>query len=360
MATTIHNKNDLIFERYRIEEVVGEGGMQQVYRAHDESLNRIVAVKVPKNLSARKRFKRSAEVSAKVTHPNVAQTFDFLPEHTIEYLVEEFIYGTDLQARLDSEFLQLDPHLSAHLIHHVAKGIAACHKLGVVHRDLKPSNIMISADASFTQIKITDFGIAKMAGAEIDQAIEEGDESITASATVVGALPYMAPEIIQDNTNVGPASDVWATGAILYHVLVGQRPFGSGLIAIPKIVKRDFPKREDVLRVKPQFRELVGELWEVIDECLNLDAAKRITAEQVVARLSEICYSTAPRFEGEIYNYGTGTGDWGFIQSAACQDCFFHTDSFYGGKPKNGQKVNFAFFQGVPRARAFPVLPLRS
>ena len=88
--------------------------MQQVYRARDESLDRIVVVKVPKNLSARKRFRRSAEVSAKVTHPNVAQTLDFLPEQTIEYLVEEFIEGSDLQARLDSEFVRLDPHLAAY------------------------------------------------------------------------------------------------------------------------------------------------------------------------------------------------------------------------------------------------------
>ena len=76
---------------------------------------------------------------------------------------------------------------------------------------------MVSADASFAKIKITDFGVAKMAGAEIDQAIEEGDESITASQTVVGAMPYMAPEVIADNKDVGPASDVWAIGAILYN-----------------------------------------------------------------------------------------------------------------------------------------------
>jgi serine/threonine-protein kinase len=359
MASTIHAEDDLIFGRYRIKGIVGEGGMQQVYSAHDEALDRIVAVKVPKNLSARKRFRRSAEVSAKVTHPNVAQTLDFLPEETIEYLVEEFIEGTDLQARLNTEFLQLDPHLAAHLIHHVAKGIAACHKVGVVHRDLKPSNIMVSADPSFTQLKITDFGIAKMAGAEIDQAIEEGDESITASATVVGALPYMAPEVIQDNSNVGLACDVWAAGAILFHVLVGQRPFGSGLNAIPRILRRDLPKQRDVLNVKAQFQRLVGELWEVIEQCLNPDPNARIAAADVATRLSEICYSTAPRIEGIIYNYHAGTGDWGFIESEGYQDCFFHYDSFYGAKPANGQRVNFAFFEGVPRPRAFPVLPLR-
>jgi serine/threonine-protein kinase len=333
--------------------------MQQVYRAHDEALNREVAIKVPKNLSARKRFQRSAEVSARVTHPNVAQTLDFLPEQTLEYLVEEFIHGKDLQVRLNEDFAQLDPHLAAHLIHHVAKGIAACHKAGVVHRDLKPSNIMVSADASFAMLKITDFGIARMAGAEIDQAIEEGDESITASATVIGALPYMAPEVIQDNKKVGPACDVWAAGAILYHVLVGERPFGSGLKAIPRILSRDLPKEEAVLRVRAQFRTLVHELWEIIEHCLNPDPEKRITAADVATRLSEVCYSTAPRVEGTIYNYRAGTGKWGFIKSVGRADCFFHADSYYGDRPVNGQRVNFAFFQGEPKPRAFPVLPLR-
>jgi serine/threonine protein kinase len=359
MAGNIHTKGDLIFERYRIEALIGEGGMQQVYRARDESLDRIVVVKVPKNLSARKRFKRSAEVSAKVTHPNVAQTLDFLPEQTIEYLVEEFIEGSDLQARLDSDFLRLDPHLAAHLIHHVAKGMAACHRLGIVHRDMKPSNIMVSADASFTKIKITDFGVAKMAEAEIDQAIEEGDESITASQTVVGAMPYMAPEVIADNKDVGPASDVWATGAILYHLLVGERPFGSGLIAIPRILKRDLADRETVLKVKPQFKQLTEQLWAIIEQCLTLDPEARIDADTLVARLSEVCYSTAQRIHGEIYNYRSGTGQWGFIKSPDCPDCFFHADSYYGTKPTDGQKVNFACFPGSPKARAFPVLPLR-
>jgi eukaryotic-like serine/threonine-protein kinase len=359
MPSPIHNQGDLIFDRYRVVELVGEGGMQQVFRAHDESLDRAVAIKVPKNPSARKRFHRSAEVSARVTHPNVAQTLDFLPEQTLEYLVEEFIDGADLQARLNEDFLRLDPHLAAHLIHHVAKGIAACHAAGVVHRDLKPSNIMVSHDPSFTKIKITDFGIAKMAEAEIDQAMEEGDESITASATVVGALPYMAPEVIQDRSNVGPPCDVWAAGAILFHILVGERPFGSGLNAIPKILKHDLPSKERMLDVKQQFRTLVDELWVIIEACLNPEPQARITALDLAKQLSEICYSTAPRMEGVIYNFRAGTGNWGFIRSDKSEDCFFHASSYYGRNPTDGERVNFAPFPGQPQPRAFPVLPLR-
>lgn len=359
MPSNIHSPDDLIFDRYRVLKLIGEGGMQQVYLAHDESLDRPVALKVPKNMSARKRFRRSAEVSAKITHPNVAQTLDFLPEQTLEYLVEEFIEGSDLQARLNSEFSQLDPHLAAHLIHHVAKGMEACHRSGVIHRDMKPSNIMVSADASFTTIKITDFGVAKMAEAEIDQAIDEGDESITASQTVVGALPYMAPEVVANDPNIGPAADIWSIGAILYHLLVGERPFGSGLIAIPKILKGELAPRDQVLKVKSQFNQLTAELWAIMQACLTVDTEARINAQDLVERISGICYSTAERFTGEIHDYGSGTGQWGFIRYGKHGECFFHSDSYYGSKPTNGEKVNFAWFPGYPKPRAFPVLPLR-
>lgn len=92
----IHQKDDLIMERYRIEHYIAEGGMQEVYKAFDSKLERFVVVKTPKNESAHKRFKRSAEVSAKINHPNVAKTLDF-NEGDKSYLVEEFIDGVDLE-----------------------------------------------------------------------------------------------------------------------------------------------------------------------------------------------------------------------------------------------------------------------
>lgn len=354
-----HASGDLVGGRYEIIEFMAEGGMQEVYRALDTSFNRIVALKLPKNPSAQKRFNRSAEMSARVTHPNVAKTLDFLPTENTAYLIEEFVFGTDLQKRLDSDYDLLDPHLAAHVIHHVAKAVATLHNANVVHRDLKPSNIMVSTDPGFSVVKVTDFGIAKMARAEIENAIEEGDDSISASSTVVGALPYMAPEVIQDSKNAGGPSDVWAIGAILFHLLTGRRPFGGGLNAIPKILARDLPPKGGVLQPKRQFKDLFDALWGIIEACLHVDASERLTAEDLVVQFGSVCYSTAERHIGTIYNFGSHPGRWGFISAQSLSDTFFHADSFYGGKPENGIKVSFARFLGDPNPRAFPVLPLK-
>ena len=182
--------------RYEVIQYIDAGGMQEVYLANDNIFNRSVALKAPKNASAEKRFRRSAILSAKINHPNVAKTLDFFEYSDTEYLIEEFIAGENMRIFVD-KFHRMDPFLSAHLFHHLIKGIAASHHVGVFHRDLKPSNIMLSSQLWPDQIKITDFGIAKMAEGELDKLIEQGiEKSITTSATLVGALPYMAPELI--------------------------------------------------------------------------------------------------------------------------------------------------------------------
>src|SRR5260221_22923 len=228
MAERIHKADETVGKRYRVIQFAGSGGMQEVYKAVDLAFNRTVALKVPKNPSAKKRFARSAEMSARVTHPNVARTLDYMAIGDTFYLVEEFVEGVDLQARLNDEFQYFDPHLAAHMIHHLAKGVAACHHVDVFHRDLKPSNVMVSRDASFQLIKLTDFGIAKMAEAEIDEVMEDTtEESITGSQTVVGALPFMAPELISAPRVATKAADVWSLGAILFYLLFGEKPFGA-------------------------------------------------------------------------------------------------------------------------------------
>jgi serine/threonine protein kinase len=359
MAGTLLKPGQVVANRYAVESFLGEGGMQEVFRAVDRSFGRRVALKAAKNSSAKKRFDRSAQMSARVNHPNVARTLDYLEESGSNYLVEELIQGVDLQARLNSEFYFLDPHLAAHVIHHLAKGISASHHVGVFHRDLKPSNIMVSADPGFHVVKVTDFGIAKMAAEEIEEVINAGEESITGSQTVVGALPYMAPEMIQNVKAAGLPADIWAAGALLFHLLVGQRPFGTGLQAIPKIVARDLPKKEKVLSNRAQFSGLIDELWDVVEKCLQLEPKARPTADALVKRISSICYSSSPRQIGRVKRYRSGTGDWGFIERVGEKDSFFHKDSFYGSPIKDGMKVNFARFKGEPSPRAFPVLPIR-
>src|SRR5437016_4559980 len=282
MAEHLLTNRETIGERYRIERFIGEGGMQEVYLAKDLKFAKPVAVKVPKNRSVVKRFTRSAVVSAKVTHPNVAKTFDYIKGDDRDYLIEEYIEGYNLQQRLDDEFVRFDPHLTAHCIHHLAKGLSASHHAGVVHRDLKPSNVMVSGDAQLDTVKITDFGIAKMAEEEIDTAVRAGDEeSITGSQTVVGALPYMAPELFETDAEISFAADIWSVGALLYHLLIGERPFGRGLQAVPRIVAAKLPERQQILRVNQQFEGIVNDLWTIIAACLKKAPSERPSADQL-------------------------------------------------------------------------------
>jgi len=163
---------DLIGDRYLVQGDVGEGGMQFVYAAYDQIADRVVALKTPKNKSAVKRFRRSAIVAAKVNHPNVAKTLDYVRAGDDRYLIEELIVGEDLQKALLHRTSFLDPYSAARVFHHLAKGVAAAHHAGVVHRDLKPTNVMVVGGYSLNELKVTDFGIAKMAGEVLLKAVK--------------------------------------------------------------------------------------------------------------------------------------------------------------------------------------------
>jgi serine/threonine-protein kinase len=359
MSTHLQSPGDKLIDRYRIIRYLNEGGMQQVYLAEDSVFNRHVALKVPKTVSAEKRFERSAQVSARITHANVAATFDYFDLGTKGYLIEEFIEGGTLSECLDKRFGLLDPHLAAHLIHHLSKGVAASHRAGVFHRDLKPSNIMVSGDPSLTSVKITDFGIAKMAEEEIADAFKDND-SITGSQTVMGALPYMAPEMVLDPRGAARPADIWALGAILYQLVSGKLPFGQGLRAVPAIVAAVLPVQPALFVAKDQFQPLTGGLWDIVTSCLQKDPAQRPSADSLVEMCAKLCYSTAERHLGTIDSYsGRGRGKWGFIAADDGKQVFFHRDSFYGDTVTPGARVSFARFPGVPQNRAFPVLPIK-
>lgn len=357
--TPILASDVIVAGRYRVLGYVGAGGMQQVYRALDTSLNRIIALKVPKNDSAKKRFQRSAAMSAKVTHPNVAKTFDYLDENKHQYLIEEFIQGEDLKSRLATHYFYLDPHLAAHVFHHLLKGVAAVHSVGVIHRDLKPSNIMVSCDPDIAMIKITDFGISKMMEEELEENMQDAD-SMFGSDTIVGALPYMAPEVISNKEEISLKADVWSVGAILYELLTGVRPFGDGLSAVANIVQGKLPAKPALLTNNGQFNPLSDDLWQLLTKCFTADPANRPNAKDLVTECGKLCYSIAPRCLGHIRDYKARAGTWGFInREDTGASAFFHRDSFYGEAPANGMRVSLAMFPGHPSPRAHPVLGIR-
>lgn len=354
----IHHPDDIIDNRYQITQFVGEGGMQQVYCAKDSRLNRDVALKVPKNRSAEKRFKRSAIVSAKVNHPNVAKTLDYLETESNLYLIEEFITGNDLKEGVLQKLKVVDPYLTAKIFHYLAKGIAASHHAGVIHRDLKPSNVMISGGLNLSEIKITDFGIAKMAEEEIATAIEGGESSTTNSATVIGALPYMAPEMIENSRNANKPSDIWSLGAMMYELLSGNKPFGTGLSATPNILKAEPPAIPEHIERKLQFSPLGKQLYKLILSCLIKQPEERPTADKLVEQCENLCYPVVERKIGTCV-YLHPKWKWGHIQSQDgifFEQIFFHFDSVYGRKPDINDEVCFSEFPGSPYPRAHPVV----
>jgi serine/threonine protein kinase len=224
-------------DRYRIEAVIGRGGMGVVYRARDLRLDREVAVKVmvapshdPVSRAAlRSRFHREARTIARLHHPNVVAVHDFGTDATLDldYLVMELLRGEDLAARL----ARSGPpplRLALQILCDAARGLAAGHQAGLVHRDVKPGNIFLEAgeDPGEVRVRLLDFGIVQMAeGAE-------DDESTQTHLTGFGYTPhspaYAAPEQLQGLGCLTAACDVWALGAVAFHLLSGQRPFTDG------------------------------------------------------------------------------------------------------------------------------------
>jgi serine/threonine-protein kinase len=350
--------HDLIGGRYEVRHYIAEGGMQYVYLAKDTLTGRQVALKTPKNNSAVKRFRRSAIVAARVNHPNVAKTLDYVKEGDARYLIEELIVGEDLSHALLTRTKFLDPYLSAKVFHHLAKGVAAAHHVDVVHRDLKPSNVMVSGGYDMHEVKVTDFGIAKIAKEELEEAAEGGPSTMSMSQTAVGALPYMAPEAIETPKEVTIAADIWSLGAMMYHMLTGEMPFGAGLRAVRMIMAGEITPPPRFLTDNPQFSALAEQLLELSLSCMKREANERPRADELVGECGKLCYSSASRMFGAVRRLEYGK--YGFIDSDQ-GDVFFHIESFYGpSHPKVGDKVMFSTYPGGGAPRAYPVVKLES
>ncbi|MCM5686933.1 serine/threonine-protein kinase [Xanthomonas hortorum] len=353
--------DEIVGGRYRVTNYHAEGGMQFVYRATDTLTSRIVALKTPKNSSASKRFKRSAVVAAQVNHPNVAKTLDYVNEEGKEFLIEEFIEGQDLQKSLLNSCSNLDPYLTAKLFHHISKGVSAAHHAKVIHRDLKPTNIMIAGDFDLIEIKITDFGIAKMASDVLDEAAAGGPETMLLSNTAVGALPYMAPEAIETPKEITTKADIWSVGAMFFHISTGILPFGEGLKAVRKILEAVPEAVPDHATRNPQFAPLVTQILDLASSCLKLDPNERPTADQLVKSCGDLYYSLAHREHGKV----TRVFDhkkFGFISSGK-GPVFFHANSVYGTEPLIvGDQVCFTrhHVDGGAAPRAHPVLKMNN
>ena len=202
--------SDVIAGRFRLERILGHGGVSEVWLAHDLELERRVAVKLLSSARTASRFEREARSVASLSHPNIVGVFDFGEHEGRPYLVLEYVPGGTLDERLSKPLSDEDV---AEIARDIAAGLAHAHERGIVHRDLKPSNVLFDGEG---RAKIADFGVARVLS----------DATLTTTGAVVGTAQYMAPEQATGG-EVGPESDVYAFGVILFQLLTGRPPFES-------------------------------------------------------------------------------------------------------------------------------------
>src|SRR5215510_15318706 len=205
---------------YQIVQLLGAGGMGEVYRARDERLSRDVAVKVlPASVAGNHdrlaRFEREARALAALSHPNILAVYDVGTERGTSYCVTELLEGHSLRERLRNE--RLPWRKAVETAASIADGLAAAHAKGIVHRDIKPENVFITGDG---RLKILDFGLARHeaeANAGVAQAVAAPDQK-TVEGSVLGTVGYMAPEQVRGEP-ADVRSDIFALGCILYQSL---------------------------------------------------------------------------------------------------------------------------------------------
>ena len=224
------------FGRYEIKRQLGQGAMGAVYLARDTQLERDVALKIPKVDLAEKseflaRFKREAQSAAKLNHPNICPVYDFGEVDGQPFITMAYIDGEPLTRHVGRT--PIDNQWIANIIRKIAVGLDHAHQNGVIHRDLKSGNVLI--DRSGEPI-VTDFGLA----GRVD---DNDDERLTKYGQILGTPAYMAPEQIEgDSGIIGPSSDIYALGVILYELLAGELPFRGTVYALFAQIARDEAK----------------------------------------------------------------------------------------------------------------------
>jgi serine/threonine protein kinase len=278
---------DRLAGRYRVESVLGTGGMGCVYRALDESLGRPVALKVMHAAMAAHagRFEREARAGAAIAHPAAVRVLAFgLLDDARPYLALEFVEGESLSALLRREG-PMDPARAVALMRPIAGVLAEAHTRGVIHRDLKPENLLWTRSPGMPEgLRLLDFGIAGLEAAEGEAPVEK----LTVTGQVFGTPEYMAPEQAMGK-KTSPATDVWAFGAVLAAMLNGRSPFHGA--HVPEILFR-------VVNATPEALppDASAGLVDLVTACLQKSPADRPpNGEALLARLEALPTPETPR-----------------------------------------------------------------
>ena len=265
-----------LFRGYRLQRLIGAGGMGEVYLAHDTRLGRDVAVKVlpqeftsdPDRLA---RFEREARMLATLNHPNICGIYGLEEADGVRFLVLELVAGQTLAVRLAEAGGPLPVSEALDIGQQIAQALEVAHDGGVIHRDLKPSNVKITPTHV---VKVLDFGLAKsvaMAGApnDLTQAPDEAHDS-SVSRLVMGTAAYMSPEQARGQA-VDKRSDIWAFGVVLFEMLAGQRPFRG---------ETTTETLASILKTEPDWGELPPALHpglrRLLHRCLQKDPRRRL------------------------------------------------------------------------------------
>ncbi|MGW1974719.1 serine/threonine-protein kinase [Streptomyces sp. NPDC001889] len=269
----------LIAGRYRLAESIGRGGMGRVWRAHDEVLHRVVAIK---ELTAgmyasgadravfHTRTRTEARAAARISHPGVVTVHDVLDHDARPWIVMQYVDGPSL-ADATGDSGRVPAPEAARIGLQVLRALDAAHTAGVLHRDVKPANVLLARDG---RALITDFGIASI----------EGDPTLTRTGEIVGSIDYLAPERVQ-GADPGPASDLWSLGATLYTAVEGVSPF-----------RRTSPMTtmQAVVGEEPQPPVHAGPLGPVITALLSKNPADRPSTARAEEMLQEVTEGRSP------------------------------------------------------------------
>jgi serine/threonine-protein kinase len=255
------------------EEPIGRGGMATIYRARDLRMERIMAIKVLREVYSTdakfvRRFQVEAKAASTLQHPNIVQVFDCGQTDGNDYIVMELVEGTDLRRYLRSRGV-LDVDRAVIIAHDVALGLGAAHRREIVHRAVKPQNVLVGRDGS---IKLTDFGIASVYKAMNAERLP-----------TIGTVQYCAPEQAQGEI-VSPAADLYALGIVMYEMLTGRPPF-DGDTPVAVVMQHVYDPPTPPSQLNP---EIPPALEEIILRCLEKVPEMRFRDGSSLARALEL------------------------------------------------------------------------
>jgi tetratricopeptide (TPR) repeat protein/TolB-like protein len=272
-----------IVGHYKLERLVGMGGMGQVYVARDLDLGRSVAIKIAlgSDADSQARLRREAQHASRLNHPNICTIHEVGDSGAVPYIVMEFVEGRRLSDVIPAEglsILDLQRYGSQ-----IADALAHAHRHGVLHRDLKAANVVVTPDG---RAKVLDFGLARRLSAESLKDVSQSQESVTGESTVAGTLACMAPEQFR-GAPADPRTDVWALGVLLYEMATGRRPFtgATGFLLSAAILHEAPASLPETL--PHSFRAIVT-------RCLEKEPGARYQSAEAVRQALDAPLANAP------------------------------------------------------------------